>query len=146
MKEIENKYWVIVASKDHVKNGITDGIAQACHGKSSPLRRMSKGDFVVYYSGKQTLGKPGKCQEFTALGKVLDDDTYSFKVSENFCPSRRNIEFLLSEDTSILPLINDLEFIQSKKSWGYPFRIGFFEINQHDFDLISTQMLHPDYA
>lgn len=140
------KYWVIVASKDHVKNGIAGGIAQACHGKSSPLKRMKKGDFVIYYSGKQTLGKPDKCQEFTALGKVIDDDVYPFQVSEDFCPSRRNIEFSPSEDISILPLIEDLDFIQNKKSWGYPFRFGFFEINQHDFDLISSHMLKHHYA
>lgn len=137
----EPRYWIIVASKDHVKNGIAEGIAQACHGKSSPLKRMKKGDFIVYYSGKQTLGKPDKCQEFTALGKVIDDEIYQFQVSEDFCPSRRNIEFLQSEHTSIIPLINDLDFIQNKKSWGYPFRFGFFEINYHDYNLISSQML-----
>lgn len=141
MKERETKFWVIVASKDHVKKGIVEGIAQTCHGKSAPLKRMRKGDYVIYYSGRQTLGKPGKCQEFTALGKVLDDEIYQFHVSEGFCPSRRNIEFSQCEDTSILPLINDLDFIQNKQSWGYPFRFGFFEINNHDFDLISSQML-----
>jgi hypothetical protein len=103
MEEIGSKYWIIVASKDHVKKGISDGIAQACHGKSSPLRRMRKGDFVVYYSGKKTMGKADKCQEFTALGKVWDDDIYHLQVSEDFCPSRRNIEFFQCEDTSILP-------------------------------------------
>ncbi len=142
----DTKYWIIVASKDHVKTGIAEGIAQACHGKASPLRRMQKGDFVIYYSGKQTLGKPDKCQEFTALGKVMDDEIYQFQVSEDFCPSRRNIDFLQSKDASILPLINDLNFIQNKKSWGYPFRFGFFEINQHDFNLISAQMLQENYA
>jgi len=142
----DTKYWIIVASKDHVKTGIAEGIAQACHGKASPLRRMQKGDFVVYYSGKQTLGKPDKCQAFTALGKVMDDEIYQFQVSEDFCPSRRNIDFLQCEDASILPLIDDLNFIQNKKSWGYPFRFGFFEINQHDFNLISAQMLQENHA
>jgi len=140
------KYWILVASKDHVKNGIAQGIAQACHGKAAPLKRMKKGDFVIYYSGKQTLGKPDKCQEFTALGKVIDDEIFQFKVSEDFCPTRRNIAFLESQDTSILPLIADLVFINNKKSWGYPFRFGFFEINQHDFDLISSKMLQHQYA
>ncbi|GGE70437.1 EVE domain-containing protein [Pedobacter psychrotolerans] len=140
------KYWILVASKDHVKNGIAQGIAQACHGKAAPLKRMKKGDFVIYYSGKQTLGRPDKCQEFTALGKVIDDEIYQFQVSEDFCPTRRNIAFLESQDTSILPLIADLVFINNKKSWGYPFRFGFFEINQHDFDLISSKMLQHQYA
>jgi len=107
---------------------------------------MKKEDFVIYYSGKQTLGKEDKCQEFTALGKVMDDEVYQFQVTEDFCPSRRNIEFLPSKEVSILPLINDLDFIQNKKSWGYPFRFGFFEINQHDFDLISSKMLQHQYA
>lgn len=140
------KYWIIVASKAHVKTGIADGIAQACHGKVAPLRRMKKNDFVIYYSGKQTMGKPDKCQEFTAIGKVTNDEIYQVQVSEDFCPSRRSIDFLDSEDISILPLINELDFIQNKKSWGYPFRFGFFEINQHDFDLISSQMLEKKYA
>ncbi len=142
----DTKYWIIVASKDHVKTGIAEGIAQACHGKASPLRRMQKGDFVIYYSGKQTLGKPDICQAFTALGKVTDDEIYQFQASEDFCPSRRNIDFLQCEDASILPLINNLNFIQNKKSWGYPFRFGFFEINQHDFNLISAHMLQENHA
>lgn len=135
------RYWILVASKDHVKSGIAEGIVQACHGKASPLQQMRKGDFIIYYSGRQTLGKPELCQEFTAIGKVKDDRVYQVQMSENFCPSRRNIEFYQSKDIPILPLINDLNFIKNKKSWGYPFRFGFFEINQHDFDLISTQML-----
>jgi hypothetical protein len=146
MENENTKYWIIVASKDHVKNGITEGIAQACHGKASPLKRMHKGDFIIYYSGKQTMGQAQQCQQFTAIGKVTDDDTYQVKISEDFCPSRRNIDFLPGKDVSILPLIGELDFIQNKKSWGYPFRFGFFEIKKHDFELISSQMLIQDYA
>lgn len=137
----ERKYWVIVASKDHVKQGMAEGITQACHGKSSPLKRMKKDDVVIYYSGKQTLGKPDKCQEFTAIGKISDDEVYQFRVSEDFCPSRRRVEFMPGRDISILPLIDDLEFIKNKASWGYPFRFGFFEISQNDFNLIASKML-----
>ena len=137
----KTKYWIIVASKDHVKNGIAEGIAQACHGKTSPLRRMKKGDYILYYSGKMVLGKDEKCQEFTAIGQVKDDEVYQFQMTPDFCPSRRNIEFFSHQDLSILPLINDLGFIQNKKSWGYPFRFGILEINESDFQLISSKML-----
>ena len=135
------KHWIIVASKDHVQTGLSEGFAQACHGKGAPLKRMRKGDFVIYYSSKQTMGKPDKCQEFTAIGEVKSDDTYEFQMTADFCPSRRDVAFFEHNNTSILPWINDLEFIQNKQSWGYPFRFGFFEINKHDFDLISQQML-----
>lgn len=146
MKERETKYWVIVASKDHVKAGVIQGFAQACHGKVTPLQRMQKGDFVIYYSGKLTMGKPAKCQEFTAIGQVKNENVYPFQMAADFCPFRRDIEFLDHKDISILPLINDLQFIQDKKHWGYPFRFGFFEINQHDFDLISSQLLQQYYG
>jgi hypothetical protein len=143
---MDTKFWIIMASKDHVKAGMVHGIAQTCHGKSSPLKRMKQGDMIIYYSGKQTMGKPDKCQQFTALGKVKDDKIYNFQVTGNFCPSRRAIDFLPGEDISILPLINDLDFIQNKKYWGYPFRFGIFEINQHDFNFISSKMLQHQYA
>ncbi|WP_300662819.1 EVE domain-containing protein [Fluviicola sp.] len=146
MNTRETKYWIIVASKDHVKSGVAGGFAQACHGKAAPLKRMRKGDFIIYYSGKQTMGKTEICQQFTAIGKVTDDETAQIQVSEDFCPSRRNIEFLPGKDVSILPFIDELEFIQNKKSWGYPFRFGFFEIKQHDFNLISSQMLQKEYV
>ena len=84
MNNANVRYWVSVASKDHVKSGILAGIAQACHGKASPLKRMRKDDFIIFYSGKQTMGRNEMCQEFTAIGKVADDEVYQFKVSENF--------------------------------------------------------------
>lgn len=136
----ETKYWIIVASRDHVNSGVESGIVQACHGKSSPLKRMRRGDFVVCYSGKQMMDKPDKCQEFTALGRVTDDEIYQLEVSKDFAPSRRNVEFFNCQAVSILPLINDLSFIQNKQHWGYPFRYGFFEIKRNDFELISSQM------
>ncbi|MGA9637860.1 EVE domain-containing protein [Flavobacterium sp.] len=113
---MKTNYWIIVASKDHVKDAVLQGIAQTCHGKAAPLKRMRKDDYIIYYSGKQTISKPEKCHEFTALGKVVDDEIYQHHVSDDFCPSRRNIDFLECEDLSILPLINDLQFIQNKKN------------------------------
>ena len=135
------KYWIVVASKDHVQNGIAAGIAQAGHGKSAPLKRMHPGDYIIYYSGKLIFGKLDKCQEFTAIGKIKDKDIYEVQLSPDFSAFRRDVEFFPHHDISILPLIDQLEFIQNKKSWGYPFRTGSFEINQHDFDLISGHML-----
>ncbi len=137
----ETKYWIVVASKDHVQKGIHEEIMQTCHGKATPLNRMQKNDYIIYYSGKSSLTESIKCQEFTAIGKIKSENIYPYQISEDFCPFRREVSYYNHKDTSILPLINDLEFIKNKKSWGYPFRFGFIEINKHDFDLISTQML-----
>ena len=49
------KFWVGVASKEHVENGVKLGIGQFCHGKIGPAKRLQKGDFVIYYSSKVSM-------------------------------------------------------------------------------------------
>jgi len=135
------KYWIIVASKNHAAHGKQQGIAQACHGKAAPLKRMKVNDWVVIYSSKDSFPVGDKYQKFTTIGQVKDETVYQFEMSSSFKPFRRNITYYDCEEVSILPLVNELEFIQNKKQWGYPFRFGFFEINEHDFNLIAKQML-----
>ncbi len=115
MENRETKYWIIVASKEHVKNGVKGGFAQACHGKATPLKKMKNGDYIVYYSSKLYFNKNDKCQEFTAIGRVKNDKVYSFQISPEFCPFRIDIEFFKARDISILPLIDDLQFIENKR-------------------------------
>lgn len=135
------QYWIVVASKDHVMRGVSGGFMQANHGKQAPLKRMKPGDWVIFYSPKQVLERDEKCQAFTAIGQLSDDKIYQVAMSENFVPYRRNVTFYTSTEVSILPLIEELDFIPDKKSWGYPFRYGFFEIGNHDFELIRNYML-----
>ncbi|WP_264564856.1 EVE domain-containing protein [Flavobacterium sp. N3904] len=135
------KYWIATISKEHTMRGIAGGFMQVCHGKEAPLKRMRKGDYLLIYSSKITMEGNEKCQAFTAIGRIKDDEVYQFQMSETFKPFRKNIEFLECEETSIIPLIDDLEFIPNKKSWGYPFRFGFFEINENDFNFITSRML-----
>ena len=134
------KYWIVVASKDHIQRGVEGGFIQAGHGKLAPLKRMQQHDRVLCYSPKQTLEGDEKCQAFTALGEVADEEIYQQKVSEEFIPYRRKVKFSDTQDTSIVHLIPDLGFIKNKKSWGFPFRMGFFEIQKDDFDLIRRAM------
>jgi hypothetical protein len=138
------KYWVAAVSKEHTMRGVTGSFMQVCHGKQAPLKRMKKGDYLVVYSSKITMEGNEKCQAFTAIGRVNDDDVYQFQMTEDFKPFRRNIDFLECQESSIIPLINDLEFIPNKKSWGYPFRFGFLEIQEKDFNLISSKMLQNE--
>lgn len=135
------KYWIVVASLDHALVGVNAGFTQACHGKSSPLKRMKVGDWLLYYSPKYEFGGNKKCQAFTAMGQITGNRIYPFDMGNGFIPFRRDVEFLNCTEVSILPLIPALIFIQNKKNWGYVFRSGFFEIPKSDFDLISSQML-----
>jgi len=63
-----------------------------------------------------------------------------YQMTNDFKPFRRNIEFMECEETPISPLVKDLDFIPNKKLWGYPFRFGFFEIKENDFNFITSKM------
>lgn len=135
------RYWIAVVSKEHTTRGVEGNFMQVCHGKKAPLQRMKQDDWVIVYSPKQAMEGTVKCQAFTAIGQVSDDDVYQFQMTKDFIPFRRNIQFVGCTETPIAPLINDLEFIRNKTSWGFPFRTGFFEINEADFTLISSRMV-----
>ncbi|MEJ2682116.1 MAG: EVE domain-containing protein [Gammaproteobacteria bacterium] len=137
---MDERYWVIVASYDHVQKGKSEGFAQACHGKPGPLRRMRRGDGVIFYSSKMKFQQSELCQKFTALGTVRDDEVFQFKMSDNFVPFRRRIDFIDCDEVPIRPLIERLCFIKRKSHWGTAFRYGFIEIPREDFELISTEM------
>lgn len=108
------KYFIIVASHDHVKIGEKEGFAQANHGKKNQLAQMDKGDWVIYYSSKETLnGKP--YQKFTAIGTVVDNKPYQGYMSSEFQPWRRAIDYKPCQEAEVKPLLDDLHFIQNKK-------------------------------
>jgi predicted RNA-binding protein len=136
------KYWITVASKDHIALGVAGGFMQANHGKQAALKRMQTDDWVLFYSPKQTMNGTEPCQAFTAIGQVMDEAIYQYKMSEDFMPWRRHIKFYKNTETPIAPLIDELDFITNKKSWGYPFRFGFLEIPERDFERIRQQMIN----
>jgi hypothetical protein len=127
-------------SRDHVSRGVAGGFTQANHGKPDPLRRLARGDLIAFYSPKTDYPEGDPLQAFTALGRVLDDEPYQVEVSPDFQPYRRNVEFLDCAETPIRPLIDDLDFIEDKKRWGFRFRFGLFRIDEHDFDIIRAAM------
>jgi len=135
------RYWIVVVSKDHIARGVTGSFMQANHGKEGPLKRMAVNDWVIFYSPKQTFAGNEPLQAFTAIGQVADEKIYQHKMTDDFIPYRRNINYHKSRETPIAPLINGLNFITNKTSWGYQFRFGFFEIPESDFKLIQSKMV-----
>ena len=134
------RYWIGVASREHVQRGVKEGFAQVCHGKPGPLRLMKGGDWIVYYSPSIQFGGKEPCQSFTAIGNIDGKDPYTFPMSEDFVPWRRDVSFLTSREAPIRPLLDHLSFIKDKRRWGFPFRRGYFEISHGDFQVISHAM------
>ena len=136
------KYWITVVSKDHIKRGVEGGFMQANHGKPGSLKKLKMNDWVIFYSPKVTYAGDEKLQAFTAIGQVADEKLYQQKMSDDFIPYRRNINFYPCKEVPIAALIGSLDFITDKKSWGYRFRFGFLEIDEHDFNLLKEKMLN----
>ena len=134
-------YWINVVSRDHVERGVKGGFTQANHGKDWALRKMQKGDYLIFYSPKTAYQDGEPLQAFTAIGKVIDDEPYQAIVTADFHPWRRKMKFEKCVETPIWPLIDDLDFIENKTSWGYKFRFGVIKINKHDFEIITKAMM-----
>jgi EVE domain len=63
------KYWVNTVSKDHVLKGVKGSFTQANHGSPHNLKRMNRGDFIIFYSPRTHFKEGDPLQHFTALGK-----------------------------------------------------------------------------
>ena len=134
------KYFINTVSKDHVEIGRQNSIVQAGHGKRAPLEKLHKDDFILFYSPKTSLTNGEPLQSFTAIARVMDDNIFQVSLSDTFKPFRRKAEYFDCTETFIRPIIDELEFIENKKSWGFKFRFGLFQINERDFRLIASRM------
>ena len=134
------RYWIGVASYDHVLNGVKGGFCQLGHGKKPSLEKMQLGDWIIYYSPRQQLAPDSQTlQAFTAVGQLAAGETYQADMGD-FKPWRRDVRFLeVAQPVPIHPLILRLEFIKDPKRWGYPFHRGHLEIGLADFELIAKQ-------
>ena len=133
-------YWVNTVSRDHVQAAVAGGFTQADHGKNPRLKRLSKGDWVVFYSPKTSFKDGEPLQAFTALGEITGTEPYQVEMTGDFRPWRRQMTFKQGDEAPIRPLLDDLEFIKDKEKWGFPFRRGLFEIDQADFERIANAM------
>ena len=142
MTSMTAKNWIAVASADHARRGRDErvpGFMQVGHGKLAPLKRVQPGDRVAYYSPTITMGTKDGFQSFVSLGIVQPGEPYAFDMG-GFVPFRRNVNYLKAKEASILPLLDDFEFVENRSRWGYKFRFGLFTISDHDMRLIAQAM------
>jgi hypothetical protein len=163
--------WIAVASAEHARRGCAasaGGYMQVCHGKCAPLKRVSPGDRVAYYSPRFLGSEPkfavpsahpegavrrtaaklvpdpnnlkDKCQSFVSIGLVQQGQPYAFDMGGGFVPYRRDVAYVPAHEAPIAPLLDLLEFVDDRQRWGYKFRFGLFEVNDHDMRLIAQAM------
>lgn len=139
MSLVVARSWIAVASAEHVRIGRAKGFMQVCHGKAAPLRRLSPGDRVAYYSPTVTFGGKDKMQAFTAIGAIAPGLPYQADMGGGFRPFRRDVIWYAAREVPILPLRHGLAFARGA-NWGYQLRFGLFEIAGDDMDVIGAAM------
>ncbi len=143
---LARRFWIGVASRDHVRRGVEGGFAQLGHGKASPLRRVHPGDWLIYYSPGTRLEGGDPVQAFTAIGEVEGDEVFQADVGGGIAPWRRRIAFWPCREVPVRPLVERLSFIPDKQRWSYVFRRALIEIPRADFVLIAALMLPEEDA
>ncbi|MBW8721875.1 MAG: EVE domain-containing protein [Polaromonas sp.] len=140
---MSRKNWIAVASAEHARRGCAEplnGYMQVCHGKCAPLKRMSPGDLVTYYSPTLRMGGGDRLQRFVSLGIVQPGEPYAFDMGGGFTPFRRDVAYVAAEEASIQTLLEQFDFVEDPQRWGYKFRFGLFDISDHDMRLIARAM------
>ena len=137
-----SRYWVGVASAEHVKAAVAGGFAQLGHGRHAPLQKLSPGDWILYYSPRSRMRGGDPVQAFTAIGKVKTGEAYQVHQRKGFRPFRRDVAYRrAARPAPMVDLRERLSFTRDRRSrWGMVFRRGAFEISREDFALIAKKM------
>ena len=138
------RFWVITASADHAAHGQAEGIVQACHGKTAPLRRMRPGDGVVIYSPRMLMRGGAPVMAFTAIGRLAEGEAWQHDMGGGFVPWRRGVIWQQAQPAPVHPLLDRLDLTRGQASWGMAFRYGHREMSRHDFRVIARVMLGMD--
>ncbi|TFB52950.1 EVE domain-containing protein [Cryobacterium sp. TMT1-62] len=141
-KRVAIRYWLGVASREHVLRAVAVGLVQASHGARVALEQMGESDGVVYYSPKTNIDGD-TLREFTAIGRIAPGIVHQGESAapSSYRPWRRHIDYETDVvAASIRPLLSVLEFTRSNPDWGYQLRRGLLEISRHDFEVIRRQM------
>lgn len=130
--------WLGVASAEHVRSGVEQGIAQIGHGKRGGLARMQPGDTIVYYSPIEKMGDRMPLQHFTAIGEIVDREIYQEYESEVHM-FRRDVIY---EHFTPVPLaqVRDQLTLTAGPNWGYQLRRGLVALDEQDVEVLRAAM------
>jgi len=138
MREVH--YWIGVASREHVRIGVDQGIAHLNHGKREALNRMHQNDWLIYYSPRTSYPSGSVLQAFTAIGQITSERPYQVSLSDDFHPFRHTVQYLNCREAPIKEILDELAFLPDKQHWGSRFRFGHLGVTAVDFQIIARAM------
>src|SRR3546814_2389529 len=67
------RYWIVVASADHIRTAVDGHFVQAGHGRRAPVETFHHGDWVACYAPRERMSAGATVQAFKAVGAVVGD-------------------------------------------------------------------------
>jgi hypothetical protein len=136
----EIRFWIGVASHEHVQRGVELGIAQFNHGKRAPAARMHQGDWLIYYSPRTRSPSGAPLQAFTAVGQITSEAPDQVTLPDGFQPFRHTVRYLPCRPVPIQEVLEELTFLPDKQHWGARFRFGHLAVSRTDFQRLARAM------
>lgn len=132
------RFWVGVATADHVAEARAGGFCAVSHG-SRTVERFAEGDGVALYATRASMSSSEPVQRFMAIGEVGEGLGWSTERNGRVLRLRPAV-WRESLSVEVRPLLPQLSFVADKEKWGMAFRRGRFEIPAQDFALIAEAM------
>jgi hypothetical protein len=137
-------------SEDNYKIARTQGLIGLAERHKAAMQKLAIGDIMTFYISKKKVDSPpndpaNKVQQFRGMARVTGDAFESneliWHVREGeIFPHRREVEFLADGSAEARTLITHLSFVTNPAFWALPFRKGYVEVTQKDFDMIHGAM------
>jgi len=93
---------------------------------------------LVYYSPRDTMGG-SPLQEFTAIGRVADDELWQADEGD-FRPWRRRVDYETSARQVALESVRAGLELTAGAHWGHQLRRGLVPLSDHDAQFLSSSM------
>jgi EVE domain len=135
------RYFLAVGTRADVLVAVSAGFCFAGAEKAALLSRMAEGDWLAYYSPRESPRAAALCRRFTAIGRVTKGRVSGGQGSESFGGARRPMRYLQCHAAPAAALVASLSFVRDPRRWGSSFREGFFEVAREDFAVIAQAML-----
>ena len=136
----EIRFWIGVASHEHVQRGVELGIAHFNHGKRAPAARMHQGDWLIYSSPRTPSPSGAPLQAFTAVGQMTSEAPYQVTLPDGFQPFLHTVGYLPCRPVPIQEVLEELTFLPDKQHWGARFRFGRLAVSRTDFQRLARTM------
>jgi hypothetical protein len=139
------RFWIGIASRDHVERGVVGGFCMFSHGRHEAVKRVAADDWIAYYSPRSEMQGGEAVRAFTAIGRIRQGEPYQALMAPGRNGWRRDVDYCGARPAGIVPLITELSFIKDPAHWGMAFRRGLFQVPRTDFMKIARAMgLDPD--